>query len=119
LRKSSFRDLQVWQRGISLCEDVYESTSSFPSEERFGLTSQMRRAAVSIPSNIAEGHGRNTDAELARFAGIAIGSSLELETQLEICVRVGYLTPSDAEKLMDECQQIAKMLFGLCKTLRS
>lgn len=102
-----------------MCERIYESTATLPSEERFGLTSQMRRAAVSIPSNIAEGHGRNSDPELARFCEIAIGSCLELETQLEICTRIGYLILSDSEKLMDECQQIAKMLYGLSKSVRS
>lgn len=109
----------VWQRGMDICEQIYALTADFPADERFGLTSQMRRAAVSVPSNIAEGHGRNSDADFARFVEIAIGSCLELETQLDISLRIGYSPAAEADRLMDECQQIAKMLYALNKSLRN
>ena len=104
---------------MNLAETVYVLSKSFPDNEKFGLVAQMRRAAVSIPSNIAEGHGRNSDKELVRFCNIAVGSLHELETQLELSVRVGYMAASETVPLLDECDQIAKMLFALCKTLRA
>ena len=90
----SHRELIVWQRALELCTAIYATTAKFPSEERFALVSQMRRAAVSIPSNIAEGHGRLTTSEYRHFLGIARGSLKELETQILIAQRLGYLSKS-------------------------
>lgn len=87
----SHRDLMVWQEAMNLVEMVYRTTARFPSEETFGLSSQLRRSAVSVPSNIAEGAGRNSTRELVQYVGVASGSLAELDTQLEIAVRLGYL----------------------------
>ena len=86
----SYRDLDVWRLGMDLAEAVYQCTSSFPKHELFGLTAQMRRAAVSIPSNIAEGRARSSTKELLHFLAIARGSLAELETQFELALRLGY-----------------------------
>jgi four helix bundle protein len=93
----SYRDLTVWQKAIGLVELVYKETSSFPPDESYGLCNQMRRCAVSIPSNIAEGQGRNSHKEFKRFLRIALGSLAELDTQLEISLRLGYVD-EDAKK---------------------
>jgi four helix bundle protein len=114
----SFRELVVWQKSVDLAEKVYLATKGFPKEELFGLTSQMRRAAVSIPSNIAEGQSRNSTGEFLQFLGIARGSLAELETQIELARRLGYLTPQQAEALLAECTEIGKTLSGLMKSLR-
>ena len=89
--KTTHRDLAAWREAMTLAESVYRQTAGFPREEVYGLTSQVRRAAVSIPSNIAEGAGRNSSRELLQFLGIACGSVAELDTQLELAVRLGYL----------------------------
>jgi len=86
----SFRDLEVWRLGLDLAQDVYRCTAFFPKSEAFGLTAQMRGAAVSIPSNIAEGQARNSTKEFLRFLSIALGSLAELETQLELANRLGF-----------------------------
>ena len=98
---------------------VYEITKQFPSDERFGLTSQIRRAAVSIPTNIAEGAARQTDKEFHQFLSIAQGSSSELETELLIAKNLGYLNNDDYDKLYVEINTIARMVLGLSKTVRS
>ena len=98
---------------------VYEITKQFPSDERFGLTSQIRRAAVSIPANIAEGAARQTDKEFHQFLSIAQGSSSELETELPIAKNLGYLNNDDYDKLYVEINTIARMVLGLSKTVRS
>lgn len=110
-----YKDLRVWHQAMALAEHIYEATKSFPQDERFGLTSQMRRAAVSVPSNIAEGRGRGTDAELTRFCGIAYGSLMELETQAEFAHRIGFLANESLVSIMNDCAEVAKML----NTLRS
>lgn len=104
---------------MNLAEDVYELCRSLPDNEKFGLVAQMQRAAVSIPSNIAEGHGRNSNRELVRFCSIAVGSIHELETQMELCVRVKYLSATAIVPLLDECDQISKMIYALKKSLES
>lgn len=96
---SSFRNLKVWQYAMTLAEDLYRVTKTFPAEERFGLTSQMRRAAVSVPSNIGEGKRRKRQKALAHHLDIALGSQGELEVQLEIAKRVGFLKKADYERL--------------------
>ena len=97
----SFRDLQVWQKAVELATKIYQITEAFPKTEQYGLTSQMRRAAVSIASNIAEGH-RRTNPDFARYLTIALGSVAELETQIEIAKRIDYLTgPTYTDSLND------------------
>ena len=95
-----YRDLVAWQKAMDLVERVYLATNTFPREERYGLTSQIRRAVVSVPSNIAEGQGRRTtDDELIRFLHISLGSLCELETQLELAVRLKFLDKQDAKAI--------------------
>jgi len=118
-RVQSFRDLQVWQKSMELTVVVYRITQSFPREEAFGLTSQLRRSAVSIPSNIAEGQGRLNTREFRQFLGIARGSNCELQTQLEIARRLGLgnlQLLNDAESLSHE---IGKMIFAILGKLKT
>lgn len=102
-----------------LAEEVYKATYDFPAEERFGLCSQIRRAAVSIPSNLAEGSGRRKDGEFVRFVNIAYGSLLELETQLLLAERLQFLRRKEARKLLKETAEIGRMLNGLRISLSS
>jgi four helix bundle protein len=110
------RKLEVWQRGVALTTQIYTLTGRFPPEERYGLSSQMRRAAVSIPSNLAEGAARGTK-EFAQFILIAIGSVSELDTQLEIAFRLGYVSNPLYQSLNDEMTQIDRMLIALRKSI--
>lgn len=114
-----YKDLRVWHQAMALAERVYEATKCFPQDERFGLTSQMRRAAVSVPSNIAEGRGRGSDSELIRFCGIAYGSLMELETQSELAHRLGLLSSESRSSIMSDCEEIARMLNALRSSLSS
>ncbi len=116
-KTNSYRDLLVWQKGIVLVKQVYEITRSFPTEERFGLGSQMRRAAVSIPSNIAEGQARHTTGEFIQFLSHAEGSTAELETQLVIAVQLGYCAAAKVQPTVDLVTEIRKMLNGLRRKL--
>ena len=109
----SCRDLIVWQKSMDLTDKVYSISKKLPKEEIHGLSSQMRRAAVSIPSNIAEGHGRYTENEFRSFLSIAHGSCMELETQLEICVRQKYLTDGEAEEIFELLNEVSKMLTAM------
>jgi four helix bundle protein len=113
--KQDFRKLVVWQKALDFVTDVYRATQSFPSDERFGLTSQLRRAAVSIPSNIAEGQGRLTRGEFRQFLGNAKGSICEVETQLLIAHNLSYL--NDPRPLLEKLNTVAKLLNGLLKSL--
>lgn len=113
----SFRDLAVWQRSITLSTEIYRLAHSFPAQERYGLTSQMCRAAVSIPSNIAEGHGRGSRREFRNFVRIAQGSSNELQTQLVIAQHLGYSNPEHLKQAEAETIEIARMLNGLISFL--
>jgi four helix bundle protein len=115
----NFRDLLVWQRSQDLAVAVYRCTSTFPHEERYGLTAQMRRAAVSVSSNIAEGCGRQGDRELARFLCIARGSVRELECQLELSQRLGYMHNTGHTELDTACQGVSRMLNQLIRSLRN
>jgi len=112
-----FRNLVAWQEAMKLAELIYRLTSSLPKSEAFGLTAQMRRAAVSIPSNIAEGSGRNSSGELLQFLGIANGSLAELETQFELGVRLGYFSV-DSEPSA-QISRVGRLLTGLRKSLRN
>lgn len=108
-----FKDLIVWQRSVALAVEIYRITKEFPREEIYGITSQIRRASVSIPSNLAEGHARNTKLQFASFIDIALGSAAELETQLTISLQIGYLKQADYDKLVSELTEITRMLYGL------
>jgi len=112
-----YRELTVWQKAMVLVEEVYKLTETFPQSEQYGLTNQLRRAAVSIPSNIAEGNSRNSLQEYARFLSIARGSKSEVETQLEIGVRLNYISPDQTEHALELCSEIGKMLNRLIKKL--
>ena len=114
---SSFRDLRVWQAGMSLVETIYRLTQSFPSQETYGLTSQMRRAAVSVPSNIAEGHTREHSREFLNFISIALGSLAELQTQTEIAGRLKYLTADQVNSIIDQSVSLSRQLFSLRNAL--
>jgi len=113
----SFRDLRVWQSGMSIVESVYQVTGSFPARELSGLTSQVRRAAVSIPANIAEGHCREHIKEYLNFLSIAQGSVAELETELEIAGRLKYLAPEALKLLLTQLSTLAKQLRSLRRAL--
>ena len=110
---SEYRNLIVWQKAMKLAVEVYGLTSKLPKEELYGLTNQLRRAAVSIPSNIAEGNGRGSSKESLRFLYIARGSKSEVETQLLLCVELNYLHSDDIENAMLLCTEISKMLNKL------
>jgi four helix bundle protein len=114
----SYKELLVWQRAMSLVEETSRLTANFPKNEEFGLKSQMRRAAVSIPSNIAEGKERDHSREFVRFIHFALGSLSELETQFEVTTRLKILTPTDVQMACDACREIGKMLHGLVNSLR-
>jgi len=106
----SHKNLIVWQKSMDLVESIYGITEKFPSKEQFGLISQMRRAAVSIPSNIAEGYGRNASGSYIQFLSIARGSLLELETQIELSIRLKYFNECESEKIFSDIIEISKML---------
>ena len=112
------KDLIVWQKSMALVKCVYEVTRAFPHEEMFGLTSQMRRAAVSIPSNIAEGYGRIYDKERINFLSIALGSASELETQLMISEDLGFTANGDNAELSSLNNEVIRMLTSLIKGIR-
>ena len=114
----TFRDLEVWKAAMELTVQVYRLTARFPKEERYGLTSQMRRAAVSVPSNIAEGKGRASDKELIQFLCHSRGSLFEIETQLAIGEQLGYSTTEDCNAVRREAARIGQMLNGLIRSVR-
>ncbi len=116
---TSYRDLKVWQKGMDLAEMTYRLTKDFPAEERFGMVTQMRRAAVSIPANIAEGWGRDGRGEYIQFCRIAQGSLKELETHLLLAERVGFLDSSLIAPPLQMATELGKMLRSLIRTLQS
>ena len=113
----SFRDLLVWQKGITLVKKIYQLTQTFPDTEKFGLVSQMRRAAVSIPSNIAEGQSRHTRKEFIQFLSHSEGSVAELETQILIGVELGFCTLTDTQEIANLTTELSKMLDSLRRKL--
>ena len=113
----SFRDLRVWQAGIELVRIVYELTSKFPRSETYGLASQMQRAAVSIPSNIAEGHARESTKEYLQHLSMAQASLAELETQLEIARQLNYISEADTSQLFEKISSLGRQLFALRNAL--
>lgn len=114
-----YKDLKIWLKAMNLVKDVYKVTSKFPDKEKFGLISQINRAAISIPSNIAEGAGRNSDAQFIHFISIAHASSYELETQLILSQALDYITNEQLKELMTSIIELQKMSFSLQKTLKS
>ena len=108
----NYKELIIWKRSIKLTVEIYKLTNQFPSAEKFGLISQLRRSSVSVPSNIAEGAGRRTDGEFVNFLGIAHGSICELETQLYVAYELGYVQEETFMKLTLELTEIQKMLYS-------
>lgn len=108
-----YKDLIVWQKSMELVKEVYFLVKKLPKEETYSLSDQMRRAVISIPSNIAEGNGRKSQTEYARFLDIARGSQFEIETQLHICIMLNFLTEKDTQKAFDLIEEIGKMLNAL------
>ncbi|HEX3144450.1 MAG TPA: four helix bundle protein [Pyrinomonadaceae bacterium] len=115
----SHRDLIAWQKAMDLVVLIYQATASFPNHELYGLTSQMRRASVSIPANIAEGQGRRSKSEFSQFLGNARGSLLELDTHLELALRLNYLTASQHERINRQVTEIGRIINGLMRSLTS
>lgn len=115
----SYNDLIVWQKAITLVKDIYTVTQSFPREEIYGLTSQIRRAAVSVPSNIAEGQARNSTGEFLQSLGIAKGSLAELDTQLIIAVELQFLSTDNSSVLREKIAGVNRLLNGLIKSIKN
>jgi len=116
---ATYKDLIVWQKAIALVKDVYIETEGFPSREMYGLTSQIRRSAVSIPSNIAEGHGRRSDADFGRFLTISLGSLFEMETQLVIAREIGFLDQERHLTLANQVDEVEAMLEALLRKVKA
>lgn len=116
---SDFRKLLIWQKSMSLVTKIYYSTNNFPKEEIFGLTSQIRRSSISIPSNIAKGSGRESDKDLLRFLNISVGSLFEMQTQLEIAKNISYLKEDDFNNLYEDSREVERMLVSIIKKIKS
>ncbi|MDP3468981.1 MAG: four helix bundle protein [Daejeonella sp.] len=114
----NIKDLKIWNKSIDLAIKVYDVSAKFPADERYGLISQIRRCAVSIPSNISEGAGRNSNKEFLQFLGIANGSSYELQTQLVITERLGFVDTKICNELLECIDELQKMNFNLQKSIR-
>ena len=119
MKVDSYRDLVVWQSAMRLTENVYQITSTFPNKETYALANQLQRAAFSIPSNIAEGHARSSTKDYLRFISIAMGSLAELETQLELSARLGYIDQPKLGELLAVADELGRMLQGLRRSLQS
>lgn len=117
MKIKNYKDLNIWKRSTGIVEDIYKITKNFPKEEIYGLTSQLRRSAVSIPSNIAEGFARFSNKEYKQFLFISLGSCAELSTQITIALRLGYFEKNAADKLLNEIDEISKMIMSLIKKL--
>jgi len=114
-----FKELEIWRKSRIFCSKIYNATSDFPTDEKFGLTNQLRRASVSIPSNIAEGSSRNSQKDFSRFLEIAIGSAYEIETQLLIASDLGFLKIEKLESLTNNLEEIIKMTSRFRATLKA
>lgn len=117
--RHNLRKLKVWNDAVDLAVDIYRATENFPREEKFGLVSQMNRSAVSVPSNIAEGAGRNTAGEFLQFLGIANGSGNELFTQLVISNRLNFISDETMEVLEDKIDKVQRSMYNLGKTIET
>jgi four helix bundle protein len=113
----NFKELRVWKESIELAKLVYRTSANFPADEKYGLKSQVNRAAVSVPSNIVEGAGRGSDKEFAQFLKIALGSAFENETQMILAEAFGFVTEAENQKLMQQLSDVQKMLNGLINKL--
>jgi four helix bundle protein len=113
----SFRDLHIWDKGIELVKNIYKGTQNFPKQEIYGLTSQIRRAAISIPSNIAEGHIRQYQTEFRQFLSVALGSLAELGTQIVISRELNYISNEKFQNLIEQMDSLGKMIRGLIKKI--
>ena len=118
MKSSNYKELKVWQKAMDLTVEVYKLVKLLPKEETYALSDQMRRAVVSIPSNIAEGQGRNSDKEFIQFLSFARGSLWELETQIEICLRIGYIDQNLTTTIYNLIAEISKMLNALSNSLK-
>jgi four helix bundle protein len=116
---SDYRQLEVWQKAHAVTMEIYALTKSFPSEERFGLVTQMRRAAVSIGANLAEGRGRRGDPEFGRFIKIALGSAYELEYELLVAADAGFISRDTYDRLRRELNRVGKMLWSLLERVNA
>lgn len=117
MKSSDYRQLKVWQKAMDLTVEIYSLVNKFPRAENYALSDQMRRSVVSIPSNIAEGQGRNSDKEFVNFLSIARGSLWELETQIEISERLHYIDSGQKNKVYEQTEEIGKMLNALANSL--
>jgi four helix bundle protein len=115
--RHNFRELKIWHKGIELSVEMHQLTRAFPAEEKFSLTSQIKRCSVSIPSNISEGSGRNSQKDFKHYLNIAYTSCLELETQLIISQKLNYLTEKKLAEFTDKLQELQKMIFSFSKGL--
>ncbi len=115
----NFKDLKIWSKSRVLVKKIYELTEEFPSDEKFGLISQMRRAAVSIVSNIAEGSGKESDKDFCRFLEVAYSSSFELETQLILAVDLTFIKQDTSTEILIDIQEIQKMIYSFIKTVKN
>lgn len=119
MKIKNYKDLNIWKRSIEVVEDIYKITKNFPKEEIYGLTSQLRKSAVSIPSNIAEGFAKFSNKEYKQFLFISLGRFAELSTQIIIALRLGYFENKEADKLLNEIDEISKMTMSLIKKLNT
>jgi len=117
MKVRNYQDLIVWQKAMDLVEEVYKTSKNFPREKIYGLTSQLRRAAVSIPSNVAEGQGRTTTPDFLRHLSIAYGSLREVETQILIATRIGFLAQERCYDIMNSANEVGRLLNGLMASL--
>lgn len=118
-KEHNYKNLMIWQKAMDLVTQVYKLSTEFPNEEKFGLTSQIRRCAISIPSNIAEGSGRGTDKEFVQFLNYSLGSSFELETQLILANKLGLVSTTMLEILIESLNELQRMLRGFIKKLKT
>ncbi len=118
MKINSYRNLIVWQKSVALVTDIYTLTKSFPQEEKFGIVSQLNRASVSIPSNIAEGWGRESSKNYLQFLRISRGSLMETETLLEISKNLNYINESEFKAISDNIEEVSKILQGLIKSIQ-
>lgn len=115
---SDFRKLLIWQKSMALVTKIYYTTNHFPKEEIFGLTSQIRRSSISIPSNIAEGYGRESNKDLLRFLNISKGSLFEMQTQLEVAKNIAYIKETDFNTLYEDSREVERMLVSFIKKIK-